>query len=105
MNTAVFQSILRRTKRHVIGHKIASGVVAVLLVTGGYFGYRSLAGDDGEIRYVLAAAERGTLVVSVSGSGQVSSSNQVDVKPKASGDIIAVAVENGGEVRAGALLL
>lgn len=34
-------------------------------------------------------------MVSISGSGQVSSINQVDIKPKASGDVAYVEVKNG----------
>ncbi|MEK7117820.1 MAG: HlyD family efflux transporter periplasmic adaptor subunit, partial [Patescibacteria group bacterium] len=42
---------------------------------------------------------------SISGSGQVSALNQIEVKSKVSGDVVSVAVINGQEVRAGDLLL
>ncbi|MEK9165617.1 MAG: HlyD family efflux transporter periplasmic adaptor subunit, partial [Patescibacteria group bacterium] len=40
----------------------------------------------------------------VSGTGQTTVSNQMDITPKASGDVIYVGVKNGQEVKAGALI-
>ena len=69
-----------------------------------YFGYGWLKGVPMETRYVLASVEKGALIVSVSGSGQVSASNQIDVKSKASGDILRIDVKNGDSVKASALI-
>lgn len=80
-------------------------MVAIVLATGGYFGAQSLQNDTAETRYVVSAVEKGTLITSVSGSGQISASNQLDVKPKTSGDIISVAIKNGQEVKAGNILV
>ena len=76
-----------------------------MIVVGGYFGYQGLAKDDNTIQYMTAAVEKGTLIVSISGSGQVSASDQVDIKPKVSGDVVYVGVKKGQEVKAGALLV
>lgn len=86
-------------------HKIVSGIIIVLLIGGGYFGYKTIKGKGETTRYVTAAAEKGTIIVSVSGSGQVSASDQVDIKSKASGEIIYVGAKNGQTVSAGALLV
>ena len=80
-------------------------LVAIVLATGGYFGTQSLQNDTAETRYVVSAVEKGTLITSVSGSGQISASNQLDVKPKISGDVISVAIKNGQEVKAGDILV
>lgn len=56
------------------------------------------------VEYTTAAAEKGTIISSLSGSGQVSASNQVEVKSKVSGDIIYLAIQNGQEVQAGTIL-
>ena len=77
----------------------------LLIIGGGYLGYGALKGGNNEVRYVLAAVEKGTLIVSVSGSGQISASDEVNIKPKASGDVIYVGIKNGQEVKKGALLL
>lgn len=79
---------------------IGLGVIAIVFV-----GYRLFSGKSVVTQYALAAVTKGTLITSVSGSGQVSVSNQIDVKPKASGDVTYVAVKNGQQVRSGALLV
>lgn len=85
-------------------HKITAGIAVIILAVGGYYGYKAYFGSQAAVRYVTAKAEKGTLVVSVSGSGQVAALNQVDIKSKTSGDIVSVKAQNGDEVKAGALL-
>ena len=75
-----------------------------MVIVGGYFGYRSLRGDKNNVRYVMAAVEKGTLIVSVSGSGQVSALDQIDIKSTVSGEIAYIDVKNGQEVKAGTLI-
>lgn len=90
---------------HAIGaHKGRTFFILLLIIGGGYFGYAKFNKQDTLTRYVLAAVEKGTIIASVTGSGQVSTSNQVDLKPKASGDIVALNVKNGQEAAAGALI-
>lgn len=79
--------------------------MAIVALAAGGFGYKILKGNGAETKYVLAAVEKGNLISAISGSGQVSSLNQVDIKPKVSGDVLSVAVKNGQEVKAGTLLL
>jgi len=87
------------------GHKFITGIIVLAIIFGGYFGYKKLNDNGQQPRYVLASVEKGTLIVSVSGSGQVSASNQVDIKPKVSGDIIYMGIKNGQQVKTGTLLL
>ena len=98
------QKIFQSSKAFLVAHKKVSiaGVIVIALV--GYWGYGKLTSTAGETRYVTAAAEKGTLVVSITGSGQVSASNQLDLKPKASGDVIYVTVKNGQAIQQGALI-
>jgi len=86
-------------------HKRIATIGLIIIVIGGYFGYKNLTEDGEIVRYVTAAAEKGTLIVSISGSGQVSVSDQVDIKPKVSGDVVYVGVENGQEVKTGTFLV
>ena len=83
---------------------MVSAVIALALIGGGYFGYTKIFSNDGIVRYATAQVQKGTLIVSISGSGQVSASNQLDVKPKASGEITAVYVKAGQVVGSGAIL-
>lgn len=71
---------------------------------GGYFIYKSATATPATTRYVTAAATKGSISVSVSGTGQVASINQVDVKPNVSGTIVSLPVTQGQAVAAGALI-
>lgn len=97
--------IILATRSYVVAHKKRSIAGFLVLLILGYWGIGKLGNTDGETKYVLAAAEKNTIIVSISGSGQVSSSNQVDLKAKTSGDVVYLGVKSGQEVWAGALLI
>ncbi len=90
--------------KKVLERKILFGTIALVIIASGYFGYTKIFSTDIVARHVTTQVQKGILIVSITGSGQTSVSNQVDVKPKASGDIIYVGVKNGQEVTAGMLL-
>ncbi len=83
---------------------MASFFVIALITAGAYFGFNYFKKSASETNYVLAKVERGTIVSTISGSGQVSSSNQVEIKSKASGDLVAINIKNGQDVRVGAVI-
>jgi len=84
--------------------KFTAGIVLLVIIGGGYVVSQNVSGSDGPIQYVTATVEQGTLVLSISGSGQVSVSDQIDITPKASGEVISVNVQKGQEVVAGTLI-
>jgi len=90
--------------KFVARRKITTGIIVVVLIGGGYFAYQKFTAGPVETRYVMSAVGRGTIVATVSSSGQVSVLNQVDIKPKVSGDLLSLNVVNGQKVNAGALL-
>ena len=77
-------------------------VIALLAMTasGGIYA-TSINGPVEPVRYVLAAAEQGSLVVAVQTSGQVTDQNQLEIKPGASGEILKVLVKDGDQVKTG----
>lgn len=79
---------------------------AVLIVTGlgFWWAYGALYAETAPTQYVLGTVEKGTVIASVSASGQISASNQLEIKSKGSGEVRSVLVEPGSKVRAGALL-
>lgn len=80
-------------------------IIASIAIVGlGYWGYRSYASISGETRYILAVAKKGSIISSVTGSGQVAASSQVDIKSKVSGEAIYIGAVSGQEVKAGALI-
>ncbi len=85
-------------------------IAAVGSVAGGYWLYRNgagaqasaLAADAGQD---VAVVERGTLRVSVEGSGNLAPRDEVAVSCKSSGKVVAVLVEEGDTVQAGDVLV
>ncbi|MDO8514046.1 MAG: efflux RND transporter periplasmic adaptor subunit [bacterium] len=102
--TKKFIHLYTSVKKYAFAHTVMSGIILVVVLAGGYWGYGKLTSTSGETRYVVAQVQKGTLVVSVTGTGQVSTSNQLDVKPKVSGEILSVPIKNGQAVQAGALI-
>ncbi len=97
-------------KTWISKHKIFSSIIAITFAIICYAVIWGFGGNSQETRYVLANVERGTIVSSVSGTGQVSASNQIDLKPRASGNtnvsgnITYIAVKASQKVRQGQLL-
>lgn len=89
----------------LLKRKIFLAVILVLIAAAGYFGWKTFGKSESNILYVLAEVKKGTIIKSVSGSGQVSVSSQVDIKAKESGDILAVNAQEGQEVKAGTVLI
>ena len=85
-------------------HKLAAIITSVLVIILGYYAYGKFFSTEDEIKYVLGKVEKGTLIASVSGSGQISASNQIDLKPKAAGDVLVIYVKNGQDVKSGQIL-
>jgi len=81
------------------------GFIALALVIGSIYGYQKMVGGQIAPTYVTTQAEIGTLIKTVSGSGQVSATNQIDLKAKASGDVLKVVAKNGDSVKKGAALV
>ena len=98
------RKISHHIKIQVKKRKILSGFALVLILLIGYYIYGKINGPSTSVSYVLGKVERGTIISSVSATGQVSTLKQVDLKPKVSGDIVSVNVVNGQEIKAGMLI-
>lgn len=96
--------MLSKISKAISGHKIMSSVIFLIIVFISYFGYKALAKDNNLVRYATAAVEKGTLIISVSGSGQVSALDQLDIKSKVKGDVLAVYVNKGQEIKKGEII-
>lgn len=95
-----FQNVLNAIK----AHKIRFFLFLLVVGAGGFyfFGPKAAAGAT---TYTLTQAKTGALTVTVSGSGQVSADKQVEIKPKASGNVISVQVKQGEFVTKGQALM
>lgn len=88
----------------VVRHKFWSAVFIIILAGGGWWIWGNATSTTGQTRYVLGTVTQGTIISSVSGSGQVAASQQLDIKPKVSGEVIAVNVTPGQTVSQGTLI-
>jgi len=96
---------IKKVFKRIFEHKIISGLAFVAVLAGIYFTYNSLNSTSSEPHYVLAKAQTGTIIVSVTGTGQISAQNQVDIKSKVSGDVISVNATSGMAIKSGDLIL
>ncbi len=85
-------------------HKFIALIAAAGLIGGGYYFYNSKNSSAAPASYVIGKAEKGAIMTSVSGTGQVSATNQVDLKPQISAKIISINVKSGQTVKTGDLL-
>ncbi len=95
-----FQNI----KNYIYSHKTISVVVLMAVIILGYFGDKLIFKATAETSYVTSTVVKGSVFVSVAGSGQVESSSSIDLKAKTSSYITYVSVKAGDVVRKGKLL-
>jgi multidrug efflux pump subunit AcrA (membrane-fusion protein) len=92
--------------------KHKKSIIFILLILGlaGFFYFKNKNGSATETSYSLSVAQKDSIISTISGSGQVSALNQVDIKPKISSDkegttnIIEINVKTGQEVKEGDVL-
>lgn len=86
-------------------HKIISLVVIVIVAAGGYYWYSAASAAPTVTKYVVEDATTGTIVSSVSATGQVQAGTTIDVTPKVSETVTSIPVTVGEHVSAGQLLV
>lgn len=77
-------------------------LVVVVLIGAGVFGFISIKnGKAAQVQYQTATAESGTLISTVSASGNVTSGSRLSITTSASGTVNHVYVKNGDKVVTG----
>ncbi|MDE2188678.1 MAG: biotin/lipoyl-binding protein, partial [Patescibacteria group bacterium] len=97
-------STFRKIKLLIVAHKILT-VIAVIIVIGGIY-YVTKARTAGTVTptYTLSTVSTGTVMTTVTGTGQVSANNQIDVAAQVAGTIDAINVKVGDSVGVGQTL-
>jgi RND family efflux transporter MFP subunit len=98
------KNFLAKIKLYILAHKIMSTIMIIVILGVGYWGYAKITTPATQNRYVLSAVTTGTIVSSITDSGQVSSLNQIAVTPTVSGTLTSVNVKAGDTVRQGETL-
>jgi len=76
--------------------------LVALVIAVGYFVMTKVTGNKtASVQYQMAVAEKGTIISTVSASGQVTSNNSAVVTTEASGVVTKIFVENGQKILAG----
>jgi HlyD family secretion protein len=87
--------------KNLLKKKSVIGLIVIAAAVGGYYIYTNATKVPVTTRYVTATAAKGTVSVSVSGTGQVASSNQVNINPQVGSTITSLPITVGQKVAAG----
>jgi len=96
------QTFIQKIKSFISNHKIWSIIIIILVIGISYYFLKGKTST--ETRYVTSTVSKGSIVVSVSGSGQIQSSDTVTINAQTSGNIVSVPVKVGQVVNKGALI-
>lgn len=91
--------------KNFLSKKIVLVILGLVAIGSGYFWFVLVKSAKAPLQYLSEAVTKGTLTVTVSGTGQVVSDNQIEIKPEGSGKATKVAVKVGQEVKANNLLV
>ena len=91
-------------KNFTVAHKVWSVIIVIVVLGGGWWIYGKVNPSTTPTQYVLTTVQSGTIVETVSGSGQVTPSNEITINPQTSGQITQVLVKDDQQVSAGQAL-
>ena len=98
------KTFFAKIKVFIFKHKIISFIFLAIILLAGYWGYGKITSTTGETQYITTLVQKGTIISSITASGQVESSNQIDLTSKASGTISYVGIKPGDKVLRGKTL-
>lgn len=94
----------KETAAYAATHKTIATLVTVVIIAVGYWSVNALTGSASATRYVTTTVQKDTLISSVTGTGQVSTSNQVDLKSQGTGEVTYLPIAQGQFVKAGTII-
>lgn len=95
---------MQRLKDYIKNHKKTSLLILIVIIGLGYLLYKLVNPTESLSTYTLGEVTKGTIVSTITGTGQVEAENQLDITPKVSGVITAVRVSPGDKVTSGQTL-
>jgi RND family efflux transporter MFP subunit len=97
-------SFFQKIKTFVSAHKIWTVIIIIAIVGGVYYYVQKTKASQTTTTYTLSTVTNGTVITTVTGTGQVSANNQVAVNAQTAGTIDAINVSVGQAVKAGQTL-
>jgi len=85
-------------------HKKISLAAVLILAVAGYFVFRPSDKNEAVAVYTYGTVQSGTVMQTVSGTGQISSARESALKSKVSGKVASVAVSPGQAVKSGDII-
>ena len=98
------KTIATDIKIYAFAHKFIAIVILLAIVAGIYNTVQTIQNGTKTTLYTLATVSPGTVITTVTGSGQISASEQVAVVSQVSGALTSLPVTDGQEVTQGQLL-
>lgn len=96
---------MSRIRTFAKAHRFITVIVVLAAAWGAYAAYGAVTKPSAVTKYVVQAASQGTVIASVSGSGQVEAQTTVSVKPQVTEAVTNIYVTPGEHVAAGELLV
>lgn len=84
--------------RSLSKRKIFWGLILIVILTGIYFGYKQYSISNIQPTYQTAVAEKGTLVTTVSATGNITQGNSLNITSQATGVVSKLYFKNGDKV-------
>lgn len=96
---------MKKIKHFIKTKRVLSIVILLILIGGSYWIYKKFTVTASQTTYITAKVKRENLETTITGTGQVSASSQVEIKSKASGDLTYLNTQaNGTMVKKGTLI-
>ena len=98
--------MLTKIKNQFIKHKARSIIITLIILSGGYYVYgKAFGSSTSGTKYTIGQVTRGTIVSTVTATGQVSASNEVTLTAKSSGLVTSIPVKTGDRITSGSLIV
>ncbi len=88
-------------RAYAVGHKIIAAIVVIVVLYGCYYFYGVFTAPSTVTRYVTTNVATGTVVASMTETGQVSASSDISIESQSSGEVLSILVTTGQHVAAG----
>jgi len=98
------QTAWNTARTYAQAHKAVVTIAALVVLYGAYYAYGVFTAPSTATRYVTMTVATSTVIASLTETGQVSASSNVDIQSKSSGEVLSLPVAAGQHVSVGTAL-